>query len=406
MKRATKTTWMSLGLMILIGWAAGCGAATEVDAPLTPTDTVDVDYAIERGDAMPWKTSTTGMTMWVDTTLVPVREDGERRWVLRGRTSRSLSAFRAYDERGRAFPGDTVSARVFEVRLSDEQAIAVVGGTRLYFDLFTTDGEVALYHGMARFAPRLTQWGGATDLYVNRAINPVVLGTTLKFRGRVKTAAGFALEQVAADDVDPTIAEASPRAYLVDFSPRELLNTVVSRSALRFVAHDTASTPQQKTARLQLRIVQLGLGTEPPFTAWPRPVCDADVLACLNTLTTADTEPCGWANEVLACTQAAVPPVATKYRFVEDLREVIAQWYAEHEADVRARDGRTLRAALNALDVERVNSLSDSRIEQLGYNPEHYDAFSHVDTVYRASPKIWIGVYDHAGVLFAVHTEN
>lgn len=397
--KMTKLWWCWLLMCLLVA----CGSADEGESEAMVSSTLDTDVDDARADAPgTWQVKTPGLTMWVGTVLEPHPVKGDTRWTLRGRVSKTMTGFRAYTASGSAFAGQMVSARKFEVVLTSSEVLDIVAGERVYFDFFAKRGADPMYHGMVQFAARFNNWAGTSSIYVYRAVNPVIVGDNVKFRGRASTRSGFELDVVYTDDdADPALFDDAPNKYHFDWTPAALhLAADPPEDPVRFRGSDAAQTPVEKSASLEFRLVQMGLGTKSPVAAWPPPRCEPQVRQCLRDLETGDTEACGWANEVRPCREAvALPLAADAARFTADLREAIRIWYADHEDDVRALNGRTLDAALRAVDEERVGQLDAAEVDELSYDPAHFDAFFHADPVFRGSDRVWYGVYDHGGTL-------
>lgn len=404
--------WLVLvGLLAL----AACGSTLEPppDDDALVTETLDVERLEERADRAPeWKVRAPRMTMWVESTLKPEYSRGELYWVMKGRVSKDLSGFRAYTADGYAFSGHLASRRTFRVVLNTDESERVLAGERIYFDFFTPRGEHPLYHGMARFAPRFGHWSGPSGLFVLRSVNPVVVGDQVRFRGRATAKRGYELELVYTDDEQgPTMRGESDRAWRFDWSPRSVL--LVADNAeddpVRFRFYDGAERRLEKTAQLELRLVQIGLTIDPPFQAWPRQTCAEEVRACLAELEHGDTEECGYANEVQAClgSGVAVPDGATPERFVDDLKVEIERWYEAHERDASAFDAPPLDEVLDNVDVDNVRVLDDLEAEEFfEWDPEYFRIFYHPDPVFPGSDRLWYGVYEPSGELRSIYDVN
>ena len=404
MREAMKRLVMFVCLLV-----AACSGAMETHEP-GHSETVDVDYDDERADSSgSWKAKTRGFTLWVDTEVSASTSRRQVFYTVRGRVSKNLTGVRAYDETGYHYAAVNVSDRKFEVTLDASDLLRLLSGRRLYFDFFPKSGAESTYHGMTAFAPRLGSFAGSTGIFVHRAVNPVLVGDELKFRGRIKTAAGYEMDFVYTDDdAGPLLRAEGARAYRFDWAPAELiLAGDRSQDPVYFRAADTAQTPVEKTAHLHFRLVQVGVGTHAPLQAWPPAVCAADVARCLAELPNGDTEECGWASQVRACAES-VPPSrrADAAAFEGDLEAAIRVYFADHAADVAAANGRTLTGALRAVDEANVGLVDRDEVDALGFDPDHHDAFFHPDPVYRDSPTIWYGVYDHGAELVAMFTVN
>lgn len=392
--------WMMFALVCLL---AACGDSD----PSTDIQTVDTDVEVDgKADGVgTWHARTDGMTMWLSTVLEPTSATDEPRWVVQGRVSKTLTGVRAYTASGHHFDARMVSPRKFTVTLDRDETLDVVSGERVYFDFFAKRGRDPMLHGMARFATRVTDWAGNSGVFVFRAVNPVIVGADLKFRGRASTKSGFELDFVDAEgSADPALFDDGPKKYHFDWTPAGLLAAASPQaSPVRFVGQDAASTPIEKTASLQFRLIQMGLGTKAPFEAWPPPRCGAEVRACLDTLDGADTEDCGWANEVESCGGLVTLPLgADAARFAADLRVEVADWYEIHATDVQMSNGPSLDDVLAAIDVGQVYEVSGDEVDRLGYHPDHFAVFAHPDPVFSGSGRVWYGVYDHGGTLLHV----
>ncbi len=374
---------------------------------------MDADIDPRRADARTdgWKVKFETDEMWIDTRLEPRFEHGETFWVASGEFGASLGGVRGYGADGQPFHTVRLDDRRFEVVMNTEDVLRVISGGRIFLDFVTADFR--MLHGSIVFAPRFARWDGTPRIFVYRAINPVYVGSELRFRGRAKVDDGHELEVIYTDDdAGPVQHEEEPGKYRFDWTPHALLLAADPPSdPVHFRVHDGADRRVEKTAGIDLRLVTLGLTTKNPLDAWPAPTCTTEMRECLEGLEpTEDTESCGWANQVEACLGEGVyePDGATPDRFIEDLREALRDWYGAHEDEVRARGGRTLESALEALetdDVGEVDNVEDG--EHPGdYDPEYYDIFYHSDPVYRDSARIWYGAYEPSGRLEAIWAVN
>lgn len=402
------TTKLHLVLLISIVMAAfACGDATTEELV---SSTLQTDMTDDRADSPGnWKVKTDGMTMWVDTVLEPVVQAKQTSWIMRGRVSKTLTGFRAYTDDGHHFAAELTSDRKFQVVLNQHEALDVIGGKRVYFDFFAKAGVHPMYHGMVNFAARFGSYAGSSAVFVYRAVNPIIVAGELRFRGRASTRSGFALDLVYTDDdANPALHADEPNQYHFDWSPEALhLAADPPEDPVWFRGSDTATTPVEKTASIELRLVRMGLGTDHPFDAWPPDRCEPEVKTCLQALELADTESCGWANQVRPCLdRVELRGGADATRFAADLKTAITSWYDTHAADVRARHGRTLEAALDRIDVDRVGRVDDGEVHLLGYDPAYFEAFFHPDPVFEDSARVWYGIYDRGGSLVHIEAVN
>ena len=403
--------WLALvGLVAL----AACGSTLDSGTgdPGPPGETLDVERLEMRADrAAEWKARALAMTMWVESTLRPEFSRGELYWVMKGRVSKDLSGFRAYASDGAPFAARLASQRTFRVVLDTEDAIKVLAGERVYFDFFAPYGAHPMYHGTVRFAPRFGKWGGTSELFVLRAVNPVVVGDQVRFRGRATAKRGHELELVYTDDEQgPHLTAESDSRWRFEWSPRSLLFAADPvDDPVRFRLFDGAERRLEKTAQLELRLVQIGLTLEPPLVAWPREACSAEVRACLAELDNADTESCGYANQVDACVGkgATVPPGPTPERFLDDLREELMKWYEQMERDASEFEAPPLDEVLDRVDVENVRELDDLEAEEFfDWDPEHFQIYWYPDPVFAQSDRVWYGVYERSGALRSIYAVN
>ena len=408
-----KYSWL-LVLVVLVSLAA-CGSAVEPEEPdedLPTTDLVQLDPLDDRADRRAqWRTRVEGLTMWIDTTLQPESDGANTRWLLRGRVSKSLAAFRAYTPQGQPLATDIPSARTFEVRFDADQITALLAGTPVLFDFFPARGARGLYSGTASFAPRFADWSGTTKLFVYRSLKPVLVGDQIRFRGRASARDGHELEMIDTDsDRDPALFTDGADKWRFDFSVRGLLHTAEQPGpSVTFRIFDGAERRLEKNAGIELRLVTLGLTLDPVFETWPRTTCRDEVATCLAELDHRDTEACGWATEVRACLGdgSALPEGPSPERFVEDLRDEIEAWYESSQRDATEFRAPPLQEALDNVSLDDVHELDDIEdSEYFDYDPNAYKIYWHPDPVFEGSDRVWYGVYFPSGELQSVYVVN
>lgn len=402
-------------LLVMFGVAA-CGSAVvdeeeTAGPPPVPTVELDVSDIEERADRAPsWRSKVDGFTMRVESTLTPRRQRGETSWVMRGTTSKTMYAVRAYDATGHPFAVERVAPRTFEVALGATDVAGVLAGDRVYLDFFV-EGKEPLYHGYARFGARFGNWSGASEVYVHRAVNPIVVGGEVWFRGRASVQAGYQLEMIYTDDdLDPLVmSEAKPRRYRFDWTPGELLLLAdPSDEPVHFRIWDGAERWLEKRASVEFRLVQMGVTVESPLRQWPPQRCTDEVRECLAALEHSDTESCGWANEVIPCLGEVevAPREATPERFIEDLTEEIERWYEEHARDAKEFGAPPVEEVIEGLDLDDVRRLDDEEAAEMFDDPEAFDVFWMPDPIFVGSDRVWYGVYERSGRLASIYVVN
>ena len=357
-----------------------------------------------------------GMTLWLKPTLVPRWEGDQTGWILAGRISRNVRSIAPFTHAGPVGRSTILSARKFEVALTDKELIALLGGQPLLIAIGPTSGSVATYHAKITVQPRFTTFAGDGAIFVSSWIYPVMDGFDLLFRGRLKTRTGVTMfGGFNDDDSEPQQTQESPTGWRYDWAPWALLlSGDPVEDPITFGGEDADGAPLHKSARIEMVLRQIAFTDHnKPLSLWPAASCTAGVLSCLKVLPLwpGDTERCGNASAVAVCLDQMPPPpapaVVSKETFATDLRKAIISYYQQHEAEILASGGNTRPQALLIVDTAQVSLLSDPGENPLGYDLATHLVYSHPDVVFPGSDTVWFGVYRRSdGVLVELSPFN
>ncbi len=241
-------------------------------------------------------------TVWADRFLVPRARDGRAEWVLSARGSRTVTD-------GLSFIYDDVvgefrvaSTRSFEVGYPAGDRGLMTGVShfiRIHFA--PSSNRPTTLTARAIYRPRLVTFSGS-GAYLTAELEPVVVGGRVVWRLFGNASSSLAAVAAAVDEApagDAHLVDATH--FTVDLDDEEV--TALAGGAELLLDIDSATGSWQKRAGLAIGIKTLGLTTGDPVDEFPLPVCEEDVLACLQGLPDrdGDTSPCGEAIEVLAC---------------------------------------------------------------------------------------------------------
>ena len=244
-----------------------------------------------------------------DTTLSVSRDVARRgdTFVLRGKTSRTISAGNAFvnDDPYGAF--SQISPRVFEVAWQADEVRSLADGVDQFVAL-----DFGARHLAARVVvrPRVGSLTGSSKIYVTAELTPVVVDGLVYYRLAGHTTDANSAVQFRAGDVEErgVVTRLDDKAFVVDLPAQRALELTAGQDLEVLAFFPTGGV--QKHMTLGLTVKKLGMTTGDAYETWPRPSCTAALKTCLGGLAGdgGDTGACGDAVHVLAC-QGAVGSV-------------------------------------------------------------------------------------------------
>lgn len=293
----------------LVLFHTGCSHA-EDPPPEFRGETRTLSYGDERADRsiVGWTARGSDIRVTVEARLRTVDTPEGRGWILNGRTNKDLISMEAFMRPWDHQEARLITPRHFEVALDRDALVRIAAGEPIFMRLDTGFGDT-VHNAMARFKSGFADFEGSSRAYIYRWLNPVALvGGDVVFRGRVRTSRGYELDHIFTDDdAGPhTIVDEHFRKSRFDFTGQELaLASDRPSDPVYFEIFDTAGTRERKTASVIFRLVQIGVSLDEIDERWPTESCEPEVEACLAALDeeAVDTEVCGWANQVAACSQ-------------------------------------------------------------------------------------------------------
>jgi len=226
-------------------------------------------------------------------------------FVLRGRTSRTLT-----DGRGYIFDdiyGDWAqkSARVFEITWPISTARGLADGVDQFIGMDFVHSSSRPDHLTARaiVRPRLGEFTGSTKIYLVSELTPIVVAGEVRYRITGRTyGANSAIRLVANDANVGWVTRDGSERFSIDLDPQLALRMIENNVDLQVVA-DLPTGGVEKHVKLGLGLKKLGMTAGDVEAAWPPVSCVSSVKSCLTALpnTTLDLASCGEAIKVNAC---------------------------------------------------------------------------------------------------------
>ncbi|HEY5949048.1 MAG TPA: hypothetical protein VIV40_26330, partial [Kofleriaceae bacterium] len=289
--------WLVASLVVVAACADAGGSHVD-EAEVSPELDGKADTATELG------VRAGDTTLWVSK-LVARREGANgSEFVLRGRTSRTLT-----DGHGFIFDdvyGDFAqqSARVFELTWPVSTARSLVDGVDQFIAMTFTHSSSRPDSLTARVVvrPRLLSFTGSAKIYLTAELTPVVYGGTVVYRvfGRTygaNTGVRAVIDGVELSDVHRIDAE----VFQIDLQPAQAF-ALTGGGSLQVIA-DFTTGGVDKHATLGLALKKLGMTAGDSEVAWPPVSCTTTVKNCLLALPSGalDLGSCGEAVKVNAC---------------------------------------------------------------------------------------------------------
>jgi hypothetical protein len=244
-------------------------------------------------------------TLWVNKTVAFREGANGQEFVLRGRTSRTLT-----DGHGYIFDdvyGDFAakSARVFELTWPLSTVRGLADGVDQFISMSFThsssrpDGLTA----RAVVRPRLTTITGSSKIYLVAELTPVMVAGEVVYRISGRTYGANTGIRLVLDNVDVgTVTRDGAERFSIDVAPNLLLTQIASNTELQIIA-DFPTGGVDKRAHLGLALKKLAMTSGDVEAAFPPVSCTAPVQACLEALpdSALDLASCGEAIKVNAC---------------------------------------------------------------------------------------------------------
>jgi hypothetical protein len=284
----------SLALVLMV---AACASGGDGD-DFAETDVSHVEGKFDGGEV----TVRAGETTLTVNKTIAVREG---LFVLRGKTSRTLT-----DGRGYIFDdiyGDWAqkSARVFEITWPVSTARGLADGVDQFIGMDFVHSSSRPDHLTARaiVRPRLGEFSGSTKIYLVSELTPVIVAGEVKYRITGRTyGANSAIRLVANNASAGWVTRDGTERFSIDLDPQFALRMIENNVELKVVA-DLPTGSVEKHVKLGLALKKLGMTAGDVEAAWPVVSCAAVTKSCLTALpnTTLDLASCGEAIKVNAC---------------------------------------------------------------------------------------------------------
>ncbi len=287
-------------LLAVLG--AACAAAgdadvaeTEVSPELESKADAAGELSVRAGDT----------TLWVSKTIQFREGPNGKEFVLRGRTSRTLTDGYAFifDDVYGAF--EQKSPRVFETMWSLGEVRSLVDGVdqfiRMTFAHSSTRPDSLTARAVVR--PRLGEFTGSSKIYLVAELTPVVVAGEVVYRIYGRTYGANREIRLVVDNADVgVVTRDGDERFSIDLTPRLALQLIESNTDLQVIA-DFATGGVDKHGKLGLGLKKLGMTAGDVEVAWPPAACAAATKSCLTALpkTALDLGSCGEAIKVNAC---------------------------------------------------------------------------------------------------------
>ncbi len=280
---------------------SACADAGDVD-----THEAEVSPELGKDDAASEITVRAGeTTLWVNKAVALREGPNGREFVLRGRTSRTLT-----DGRGFIFDdvyGDFTkkSPRVFELTWPLSTARSLVDGVDQFIGMSFTHSSSRPDNLTARTVvrPRLGEFTGSSKIYLVAELQPVIVAGTVMYRITGRTYGANTGIRLVVDNVDVgSVTRVDSQAFTIDLEPNVALAYIANGVDLQVIA-DFTTGGVDKHGKLALSIKKLGMTAGDVEAVWPPGVCATTTKSCLEALpdSALDLGGCGEAVKVNAC---------------------------------------------------------------------------------------------------------
>jgi hypothetical protein len=330
-----------LGLVLVLAACADSGDSlvdeVEVSPELDGKADATTELSVRAGDT----------TLWVAKAVARREGANGAEFVLRGRTSRTLT-----DGRGFIFDdvyGDFAqkSPRVFELTWPVSTARSLVDGVDQFIGMSFTHSSSRPDNLTARVVvrPRLVAFTGSSKIYLVAELMPVVYGGTVVYRMFGRTYGANTGVRALLDNVDlHDVRRIDNERFEIDLAPDQAF-ALTAGGDIQVIA-DFTTGGVDKRATLGLSLKKLGMTAGDAEVVWPRPACPTTTRSCLLGLPngTLDLGGCGEAFVVSSCAgQVGV--------FVDD----VAFTTALNTADMRLATAASHADAVGLVGSDKAN---------------------------------------------------
>lgn len=236
--------------------------------------------------------------------------DGVRAVVLHGTANRYLKDVFSFVPDDAFCEANIISERRFEIVIHEGYELnTALSGLPLFVPIDTFTGSPT--HSTARidFGARFYDFLGSSSIWIDEAVSPryVINGVdNISYRGAVEAPA--ASLSVTAPDGVPAVTPVDADTFRLDWSYPALKAAVDPHTeALQVSAALSGGGTANKSARLVVRAVGLGLTAGDPYEVWPTPGCEPSVYTCVQAQppNATDFGACGSYREVARCMYAS-----------------------------------------------------------------------------------------------------
>jgi hypothetical protein len=284
---------------------AGCAdggdadyAETEISPELDAKADATTEVSVRAGET----------TLWLNKTVALRDGVNGQQFVMRGRTSRTLTDGRGYifDDIYGEFAAK--SARVFELTWSPSEVRGLADGVDQFIGLnFThSSSRPDALTARAVVRPRLTTIAGSSKIYLVAELTPVMVAGTVVYRLSGRTYGANTGVRLVVDNADiGTVTRDGTERFSIDVDPNLVLTQIARDAELQIIA-DFPTGGVDKRTHVGLALKKLAMTSGDVEAAFPPVSCTAPVQACLEALpdSTLDLASCGEAIKVNACGNA------------------------------------------------------------------------------------------------------
>lgn len=243
-------------------------------------------------------------TLWVNKTVALRDGENGQEFVLRGRTSRTLT-----DGRGYIFDdvyGDFAqkSARVFELTWPFSTVRGLADGVDQLIGMTFTHSSTRPDALTARVVvrPRLTTFTGSSKIYLVAELTPVLVAGEVLYRITGRTYGANTGIRLVVRNADAGTVTRDGERFTIDIDPNLLLTQIARDAELQIIA-DFPTGGVDKRIHVGLALKKLAMTAGDVEVAFPPVSCTPATQACLEALpdNTLDLASCGEAIKVNAC---------------------------------------------------------------------------------------------------------